>query len=101
MTGDGWTGEDYDVAIRAAVGDRLRTIRKGAKLTQDDLAARARLLRSNISRIELGRVSLRLPTLFALAAAMEIDACDLLPTDEEIARALKMHVMNGREEAEE
>jgi transcriptional regulator with XRE-family HTH domain len=60
-----------DVAAR--FGDNLARQRKLADLSQDDLAFRASLHRTEISQLERGLRHARVDTVAKLAGAMEID----------------------------
>ncbi|HEY3683498.1 MAG TPA: helix-turn-helix transcriptional regulator [Streptosporangiaceae bacterium] len=62
----------------APIGDRLRSLRRDAHLTQDQLAERADKSRDVIAKLEQGRrQSARLSTLSALADALDVDLSDL------------------------
>lgn len=54
-------------------GDRVKQARKAKGLTQDDLAGELGMVRSNISHIENGKVSLDSNKLFKLANMLEVD----------------------------
>jgi transcriptional regulator with XRE-family HTH domain len=72
---------ERDEPVRT-LGRRVRTLRVGAFLTQEGLARRAGLSRDTIARLEAGRTALgrsRMRTLTALAAALGIEAEQLLP----------------------
>jgi transcriptional regulator with XRE-family HTH domain len=64
--------------IYRVIGQRVRAERHKRKLTQDELAERVQLTRTSITNIERGRQKLLLHTLFAFAAAFEIEAKELL-----------------------
>ncbi|SRR6266542_3184626 len=64
--------------IYRIIGQRVRAERQKRKLTQNELAERVELTRTSITNIERGRQKLLLHTLFAFAAAFEIDAKELL-----------------------
>lgn len=61
------------VDVAARFGDNLRRQRKLADLSQDDLAFRASLHRTEISQLERGLRRARVDTVAKLAGAMEID----------------------------
>lgn len=63
---------------RAAIGARIRSLRKAAGLTQEKLAAAAGVGRVTTARIESGEQSPRYKTLLALAAALGVESSDLL-----------------------
>ncbi|WP_071769694.1 helix-turn-helix domain-containing protein [Burkholderia ubonensis] len=64
-------------AVASGLSERLRTIRKRAGLSQDELAARASLARPNLASVEQGRrANLRLSTLSRLADVLNVDVVD-------------------------
>ncbi|MGU7811549.1 helix-turn-helix domain-containing protein [Burkholderia sp. AW49-1] len=74
-------------AVANGLSERLRTIRKRAGLSQDELAARASLARTNLASVEQGRrANLRLSTLSRLADVLGVDVLDFFcdrPVDEQ------------------
>ena len=71
---------------RDRIGARVATLRKLAGLSQEELAGRAGLQRTHISRIEQGKYAVTLETIQAIAEAlgMTVDIidpklCDLAP----------------------
>ncbi len=62
------------------VGGRIRHFREAAGLTQEQLAAKAGLPQSHISRLETGRHSPSSLTLEKIAAAIGIDPSELDPS---------------------
>lgn len=62
----------------AAIGRRVRRCRKSLKLTQAQLAEKAGLSDTNISHIERGKTKLSLPSLIAIANALETNSDYLL-----------------------
>lgn len=69
-----------------ALGRRLKELRADAGITQDELAERADLFRTYLSRIESGVANPSFTVLVALAAALEVDAGELFrkPTQESV-----------------
>jgi transcriptional regulator with XRE-family HTH domain len=65
-----------DVALR--FGENLRRIRRRAGISQDELAARASLHRTEIGLLENGQRVARVTTLIQLAGAMEVDPAELI-----------------------
>lgn len=63
---------------RERMGKRIATLRKIAGLSQEQLADRAGLQRTHISRIEAGRYAVTLETIQAIAEAlgMTVDIVD-------------------------
>lgn len=55
---------------RAAVGARIRTLRKDAGLTQQQLAERAGITRANLANIEMGKYSAGLDILWKISTAL-------------------------------
>jgi transcriptional regulator with XRE-family HTH domain len=68
---------DLDV-IERAVRTRLRSLRTTLGLSLDDLAARAHLSASTISRVETGKRTISLDVLLPLARALHVDLDSLL-----------------------
>jgi transcriptional regulator with XRE-family HTH domain len=65
-------------ALTGRFGARLREFRESRGLSQEGLAEAAGIHRTHVSLIERNRRSVRLDTLFRLAAALEVDAADLI-----------------------
>jgi len=68
-------------------GEVLRELRLAKGLTQDQLAEAADTERSHISSIERAERGPSLPTILALAAALQIEAGDLVSRVEKRLRA--------------
>jgi transcriptional regulator with XRE-family HTH domain len=64
--------------IERAVRTRLRSLRNTLGLSLDDLAARAKLSPSTISRVETGKRTISLDVLLPLASALQVDLDALL-----------------------
>lgn len=64
--------------IERVVRTRLRSLRTTLGLSLDDLAARANLSASTISRIETGKRTIGLDVLLPLAGALQVDLDELL-----------------------
>lgn len=64
------------------VGRLIRQARKGAGLTQDELADKVQMARTSITNIEYGQQKVQLHTLYALAEVLNIAVKDLLPTSQ-------------------
>ena len=62
---------------RAAFGSRLRQLRAARRLSQEELAKRAGIDRSNYTEIELGKTSPRVDSLWDIAAALGVSVADL------------------------
>jgi len=65
------------------IGDRLRELREGKKLSQGDIEKRTGLLRCYISRVENGHTVPAIETLEKLARAMEVPMYQLFYDGEE------------------
>lgn len=61
-------------------GKNLTKLRKEKKLSSRKLAFKAELDYSNVNEIENGKVSPTLPTIIALAEALEVRPADLMPS---------------------
>jgi transcriptional regulator with XRE-family HTH domain len=66
------------IDLAAHFGDNLTRARKRADLSQEELAVRASLHRTEISQIERGLRLPRIDTLVKLAASLEVNAEELL-----------------------
>lgn len=60
-------------------GDRVRLLRDKRKWSQEDLAHKANLHRTQISLIERGMRTAKLDTILKLAKAFEVQPSELLP----------------------
>jgi transcriptional regulator with XRE-family HTH domain len=63
----------------AYIGARLEAARRARKLTQDELAERTEIARTDISGIENNRISVGAERLGRLAGALEISVLELQP----------------------
>lgn len=75
-------GGEYSVSN--SIGAKLKTLRKGRKLTQQELADRLGVTRATISNYEVGRRSPHLSELkrFADFYGVGLDYFGIIPTDE-------------------
>src|SRR5690242_6677318 len=64
--------------IEQVVRTRLRSLRNTLGLSLDELAARAKLSPSTISRVETGKRTISLDVLLPLASALQVDLDELL-----------------------
>ena len=66
------------INYRSYIGQRVKELRLAAGLTQEELATRAGLLRSNLNRIENSKYNVTAETLGAIAEALDkkIDLID-------------------------
>ncbi len=70
--------DEQKQATRDRIGLRIQTLRKLAGMSQEQLAMRAGLQRTHISRIEAGKYAVTLETIQAIAEAlgMTVDIVD-------------------------
>lgn len=75
--------EEQKQHTRDRIGLRILTLRKMREWSQDELARRAGLQRTHISRIEAGKYAVTLETIQAIAEAfgMTVDLIDLKLAD--------------------
>ncbi|WP_026837079.1 helix-turn-helix domain-containing protein [Gillisia sp. JM1] len=66
-----------DEILQKKVGSRIREIRLNKNISQQDLAAKCNFEKSNLSRMEAGRVNSTLATLNVVANALEINIVEL------------------------
>lgn len=67
-----------DDELLRTVGDRLRTARKAAGLSQEALAHQAGLHRTYVSSVERGERNIALLNILTLATVLDVDAGTLL-----------------------
>jgi len=75
--------ETQKQATRERIGKRIAALRKLAGMSQEDLALRAGLQRTHVSRIEAGKYAVTLETIQAIAEAlyMTVDIIDTSLSD--------------------
>lgn len=66
------------IGLKAALGNRVRDLRCGLGISQEELADRAELHRTYIGGVERGERNISLVNIFRLAKALEVSASDLL-----------------------
>ena len=81
MTGDGHRPAERD--IEQLVRSRLRSLRTSLGLSLDELAGRAGMSPSTLSRIETGKRTIGLDVLVPLARALQVDLESLLDIDDD------------------
>lgn len=69
-----------------ALGDRIRQVRTGVKLSQDSLARAVGLSRTSITNIEKGRQPVQVHLLVKIADALGATSASLLPAQPKDAR---------------
>lgn len=85
---------DIDDLVRS----RLRSLRRAAGWSLDELAARSHVGASTISRIETGKRTVGLDVLVPLARALQADLDELLATDDDgdvVIRPVPDHRLGG------
>jgi transcriptional regulator with XRE-family HTH domain len=66
-----------DNSLQINVGKQIQKIRESKGLSQQDLAAKCNFEKSNMSRLETGRVNPTLSTLEKVAKALDISLVEL------------------------
>jgi len=66
------------IDIAARFGDNLKRVRRAAGVSQDELAVRASVHRTEVSQLERGLRVARIDTLVKLAASLEASPAELL-----------------------
>ena len=64
-------------SLKIKVGKRIQEIRDKKKISQQDLAAKCNFEKSNMSRLEAGKVNPTLSTLEKISNALEVNITDL------------------------
>jgi transcriptional regulator with XRE-family HTH domain len=67
----------FNHSIQVKVGKQIQKLRELKGLSQQDLAAKCNFEKSNMSRLEAGRVNPTLSTLEKVANALEITLAEL------------------------
>lgn len=68
---------DYQCVLRE-VAKRLKEIRMSKKLTVQEVAYRCDIERSNLSRIETGKINITLKTLCLICNALDVKLSDVI-----------------------
>lgn len=68
---------DYQCALRD-IAKKLKEIRVSKKLTVQEVAYRCDMERSNLSRIETGRINITLKTLCLICNALDVKLNDVV-----------------------
>lgn len=77
---------DLDEKRRNLFGENVRRIRIKKGLSQDEVAARSRVTKSNLSVIENGKRNFSFSTLLAIAKGLRVHPRELLDIDFELDR---------------
>ncbi|WP_271519044.1 helix-turn-helix domain-containing protein [Bradyrhizobium sp. CCBAU 53380] len=67
--------------VRAALGQKVRHLRRSLKLTQADLADAAGIRRASVIDVERGQANPTLDTIVRIAAALRVEPSELLVLD--------------------
>jgi transcriptional regulator with XRE-family HTH domain len=70
-------------ATRQRIGLRIKSLRRGRGLTQEQVAERTRLSVNYLSRVERGLENPTLDTFLALAGALKVEPLDLFTIEQE------------------
>lgn len=84
--------------VNTAFGALLSRLRKNAKLTQEELAAKINLSRSALANIERGNQGVTLVLIFAMAKALNLLPAELIPAIETLEEKVKSVVINERDQ---
>lgn len=63
------------------LGEKIKELRKNAKMTQKELASRIDITSSTVAKYELGLVEPTLDTIFKISTALNISALELIFSD--------------------
>ena len=66
-----------DNSLQIIVGKQIQKIRESKSISQQDLAAKCNFEKSNMSRLEAGRVNPTLSTLGKVANALDVTLAEL------------------------
>jgi len=71
-----------EIQLYIKVGQKIRKIREGGNISQQELADRCNFEKSNMSRIEAGRTNLTLKTLYTISNALSVPIKDFFNFEE-------------------
>lgn len=87
-----------EIRIRRMVGSRIRELRQALDLRATELAARAGISQSQLSKLENGKASISIPVLTSLCRVLDRPLSYLFQKEEEIPRVLgTMTTVSGPE----
>lgn len=64
--------------LQQKIGEKIRTLREGKGISQQDLAAACNFEKGNMSRIEAGRTNCTIRTLYKISKALDVSISDLV-----------------------
>jgi transcriptional regulator with XRE-family HTH domain len=73
--------------VNAIFGDKLATVRRARRVSQEMLGHRVNLSRTTIANLERGAQNVQLHQVFTLARALNANPYDLIPTRQELEPA--------------
>lgn len=74
-----------DSLLYGIIGERLKQRRLEAKVTQEQLAKAAGVLRTSVTNIEAGRQKPPLHLLYRMCVALDVEVSSIVPSNEEVA----------------
>lgn len=78
------------------LGQNIRQLRKESRLTQEDIADKARLNSSYYGRIERGEINVTIETLSAIAQALNVDTTELFKSETSSVDVTRLHAEIGK-----
>ena len=69
--------------LQIKIGKRVRQLRESKNISQIDLASACNFEKSNMSRLESGRISPSLITLYKISKALEVEFYELFKFDKQ------------------
>lgn len=66
--------------IRQELGEKVRSVREKAKLTQDEVAKKAGMSSNYFAKIERGEINTTVEKLYKIIKALNVDASDIFPS---------------------
>ena len=78
-----------------AIGEKIRTLRKARKLSQEQLTEKVWISATHMSHIETGATKLSLPVLVDLANALQVSTDELLGTNLNVMKQNSLDSINA------
>jgi len=78
------------------LGSNIRRIRKESRLTQEDVADKARLNSSYYGRIERGEINATIETITTIAQALNVEVPELFESEVTTVDVSRLHVEIGK-----
>lgn len=76
--------------VKVLVGKRVKSLRKGSRLTQEQLAEKANLHAKYISSLECGRENPTLDVFFKISKALGVEVADIFAFEHENGNAKEL-----------